>query len=173
MDAISAADLDDDELLKAAAAEGAAPALARLYLGRQKVKQERRRWLQHWGPPWSYPGPRPCDDCDEIYDATGTRIPRCPTCREARRLEVMRTCQKRRRRYRVALDAAFRKQTEANLVSKYKFSAEEAAEAVDPRLQCQHCQQRFQPRRQGARFCSTRCRVAAHRARKAATGSQP
>jgi hypothetical protein len=162
---------EDVEITLEAAAQD--PALMQRYLWQQRVKrirqkaeQERQRWLQHWGPPWHYEGRRPCDDCDEMYDATGTRIPRCPTCREARRLEIMRECQKRRRRYRVALDAAIQKQFEAALA--VEVGAEKAKEMTDPRPRCQHCQRRFQPRRRDARFCTTKCRVAAYRARKAA-----
>ena len=33
-------------------------------------------------------------------------------------------------------------------------------------LECQHCGQRFQPKRSNARFCSARCRVASHRQRQ-------
>jgi len=35
----------------------------------------------------------------------------------------------------------------------------------DGTLRCGHCGERFQAKRQDARYCSTRCRVAAHRAR--------
>ena len=40
-------------------------------------------------------------------------------------------------------------------------------------IACEACRKPFTPRRGSARFCSDRCRVAAHRARAAVTGATP
>lgn len=66
--------------------------------------------------------------------------------------------------------------TEANLCERHELEVEEAraeaeqrhAEWEASRSRCEHCGSVLGWRRSDARFCSSRCRVAAHRARTGA-----
>jgi hypothetical protein len=97
---------------------------------------------------------RACADCGVEYFMD--RCARyCDECAERRRAEANREAQRRRRQRETRqrrLAAGVWKRTEHFLVG--------AAVA------CANCGETFPPERTTARYCSTRCRVAAHRAKK-------
>lgn len=88
-----------------------------------------------------------CPDCDSLFIAallkprrptvTKNRAQRCIACQETRRLAMKAAAARRRR-----------------------------AERPAPLIACQHCGSQFEATRRSARFCSDRCRVAAHRRKR-------
>jgi hypothetical protein len=98
---------------------------------------------------------RPCVDCGVVM-RLHKRYPRCPDCKRQRHLEAMRRAQKRRR-WRVLRDRGL--MTGTGTYDCLTFLKRKP-------VRCAHCKEKFVPQRTTGRFCSAKCRVAAHRRRK-------
>jgi hypothetical protein len=98
---------------------------------------------------------RTCQRCRQKKRmAAGVRI--CLACKEQQQAEANRANQRRRRRRERAkrrIEAGFLKRTGPLFL-------------VDNHATCAHCGANFEAKRTTARYCSTRCRVAAHRAKQ-------
>jgi hypothetical protein len=94
-----------------------------------------------------------------------TCLRRCAGCGVKVRLSIYAPC-------RYCRECAARRKAEANRRAQRrrryweKRVRHKAAGLVEGTLACAHCGKRFRPQRSSARYCSTRCRVAAHRHKK-------
>jgi hypothetical protein len=81
---------------------------------------------------------------------------RCRMCVAERAAEANRAYQRKRRRR----ETLQRKEAAGHLQGKgfFRFAV---------MVPCAHCGEKFKPQRTTARYCSARCRVAAHRAKLA------
>ena len=95
-----------------------------------------------------------CVRCRERYMGFG-RGWYCATCRQARIAEAKRRYQRKRRQR----ETAKRKEAAGHFLGTGFFR-------IVLKVSCAHCGKRIKPKRSTARYCSTRCRVAANRAKK-------
>ena len=91
-----------------------------------------------------------CRDCGRVEER-GAQAVRCRACADAHARE-RQTCRQRLAR-----------NLKAGLVVRREQGIFLLTEAVKGR--CEHCGQEFERQRTTARFCSARCRMAAHRAK--------
>jgi hypothetical protein len=99
--------------------------------------------------------PRKCRDCGQTKPMSPARL-YCLDCGARRQAEANRANQRRRRQWQTT-----KRQLAAGMLHKG------AAPILEYRhIPCAHCGEPFFPRRASGRFCSTRCRVAAHRAKQ-------
>jgi hypothetical protein len=104
----------------------------------------------------SHPMPlRKCPGCKQRKPMRWSVL-YCTDCRTERAKEANRRAQRKRRQRET-----YQRREAAGLVKRSKsFYTLQAT--------CAHCGQPFTPERSSARYCSARCRVAAHRAKKGA-----
>jgi hypothetical protein len=103
-----------------------------------------------------------CEDCGTVCRLSW-KSTRCPDCQRKADRDQARVRQSQYRcRRRMAAGV-----TEAHVVTRGEFQVLTGTGMLK-RIPCERCGIEFRPTRVGMRFCSTRCRVAAHRARKAA-----
>jgi hypothetical protein len=96
---------------------------------------------------------RTCSDCGE-EELMLPRAKYCKECRERRAAESNRTNQRRRRKRETN-----RRQLAAGHLRRTGYFLMRLP------IACAGCGQAFTPKRSTGRYCSTRCRVAAHRAK--------
>ena len=121
----------------------------------------RVRWLRtvEWGTPYCYEATcSACPDCGANFiSAVAKLIP----AGWPERTKRGRTHYDRRKRARCSICHAEREHQQ-----KVKSDRRYRAKHSTPKSEqpCVHCRGMFKPKRSTARFCSTKCRVAAHRA---------
>jgi hypothetical protein len=94
-----------------------------------------------------------CVRCGEHYLGFG-RGRYCGSCRRARIAEARRRYQRKCRQRETAL----RKEAAGHILGTGDFR-------IVRKVRCAHCGKPFKPQRTTARYCGTRCRVAAHRSK--------
>ena len=109
-------------------------------------------------PSW-YVKPVRCEDCGKV-ERRGVTAVRCGAC-AARRARERQTYRQRLARHLKAGLVA--RNPAAGPVVRRERGIVLPVEAVKGR--CEHCDQEFERLRTTARFCSARCRMAAHRAK--------
>jgi hypothetical protein len=120
--------------------------------GRLRAIEEHIRAMAPFLPPAEVE--RPCVGCGiDTWMKPQARY--CEECEAANRAKANRANQRRRRRRETN-----RRQRQAGHLKSAGFFS------MLVHVPCAHCGEPFKPERTTARYCSTRCRVAAHRAKQ-------
>jgi len=109
-----------------------------------------------------------CAQCGETDTVRGACVQadgslRCTRCDNAKPREFYRWCPqcKQAKRWQAQ---EFESRRDAHERGRHQWCASCAAEQQNMTRCCERCAHEFTAKRRDARFCSTRCRVAAHRA---------
>ncbi len=106
-----------------------------------------------------------CAACSKPYKIRSARVQadgtlQCPNCSEAESFRWCPQCQQAKPWERFENVRHFARLGRA----EWCLECASVVPAVRPATSCDHCGTEFEPARSDARFCSGRCRVAAHRA---------